>query len=129
MRHGTWQETGGGGDIGGGWLVAAVVAAVLLGTGAAAAVASAIVTIVIVVGAVLALSVVALAVVLVYRLRRYEPQGEAVLAERAALVRAEQERPAIEQGSPRELHQHWHQHFHGVDEDRVAEILRAAGKE
>ena len=32
------------------------------------------------------------------------------------------ERPAI---GPREVHQHWH--FHGVDEDRVAEILRPHG--
>lgn len=122
--HGTWKTTSGDGGGAAVAVLAVVAAVVLLGSGAAAAIASAVIVTVIVAGAVLALGVVALTVLVVCRLRHQEPQAVSVLAERGALMRAERERPALEQGGPREVHQHWHQHFHGVDEDRVAQILR-----
>lgn len=119
--EGKWYTTSGGG--GGRLAVLAVIAAVLLGSGAAAAVASVIVTVVIVAGVLAAVAVIGLAAVVIWRLR-HEPPVSAVLAERAAAVRAEQLRGA--QPAPRELHQHVH--FDGTDPAAVAEILRRHGR-
>lgn len=111
MPHGTWKTTGD--HPAGGLAFLAVLAAVLLGSGAAAAVASAIFTAVIVAGAVVMVAVIGGTVLVVYRIRH--PQAAAAIAERAALVRAEQARPALEQRGP----QHVHYHLHGMDEQTV----------
>ncbi len=129
---GTWQTTGGGGGCG---LVVVVLLLLALGSGAAAAIASLIATII----AVIAIGAGAVAVMIIaglgylaWRRRRGGREHRQVIPRPRyhQLAAPEPDRPAIEgrapaaldQAGPRELHQHWH--FHGIDEDRVAEILR-----
>ena len=113
---GTWQTSGGGGG-----LVVVVLVLLLAGSGAAAVIAAAVIELIIAVAVVVALAVAGLIALAVYRARH--PQVRPHFIPQPVMHQlAEPERPAIEAPGPRELHQHWH--FHGVDEDRVAEILR-----
>lgn len=116
--EGKWYTTSSGGGSGG--LLLAVGAAILLGSGAAAAVAAAVVVTLIAVAAVVVLTAAGTVVFLVHRARNPSSRGIVPAPVRYELPGPQ--RPAIGPAVPRELHQHYH--FHGGDEDRVAEILR-----
>ena len=117
--RGTWERTDSGS--GGLALVLIIIAAVVFGSGAAAAIDTALVALLIAAAVIAVLVTVALIVFLWHRTRNPSPQGfvRTPLVRSSVVHELPGERPAI---GPREVHQHWH--FHGVDEDRVAEILR-----
>lgn len=120
---GTWQTT----DTGSGAPVALIIIiiAVLLGSGAAAAIATAVVVALIALAVVVVLAVAGLIAYLIWRARRdmtAAPLRRGIVPAPVMHQLPGPERPAIDRTVPRELHQHYH--FHGVDEDRVAQILR-----
>jgi hypothetical protein len=119
MRHGTWQETSGGSP-GPHLVILAILAAALLASGAAAAVATAVVITVIAFGALLALVVIGLAALVVYRVRREHQLAPPVLLRQLDAGTPRQ----LGRSGPRELHQHIHHHYHGADSAGVAEIIR-----
>lgn len=126
---GTWQTTDSGGGGAGVVLVAGLM--LLAASGAATAIAVTVVVILISVVVLTVLTVAGLAAFLVYRARRgagEPPEGGFAPRpvvyrlpgpERPAAAVPAPKRPAIE-APARELHLH----FHGVDAEQVAEILR-----
>jgi len=98
--------------------ILAIIAAAVLGSGAAAAAATAVVIAVIAFGALLALVVIGLAVLVVYRIRRERQAAPPVLLRQLDAGTPRE----LGQSGPRELHQHTHYHWHGAE--APAEILR-----
>jgi hypothetical protein len=125
--EGRWYTTSGGGGFPGGLL--ALVLLVIVGGGIAEGVARAVaslVTILLIAAVVIVVVLAGAAATVLVVTRTRHPDRERRPTRMIPrpqfhqLAAPEAEQPSIE--APRELHTHWH--FHGVDEDRVAEILR-----
>jgi hypothetical protein len=120
--RGVWYTTGGSGARG---VLIIVGTLLLLGSGAAAELATAVLAVLIALAVIVVLAVAAGVVFLVYRARReVRPQYRAEVVSGPGIRQqlADPVPAAIDPSAAHELHQHYH--FHGVDEDRVAEILR-----
>jgi len=122
--RGVWYTTTGGS--GGRGVLIIVGTLLLLGSGAAAELATAVLAVLIALALLVVLTAGGGVAFLVYRARReVRPphyRAEVVPAPGIRQQLADPAPAAIDPSAPRE--QHWHYHFHGVDEDRVAEILR-----
>jgi hypothetical protein len=131
---GTWTTTDSG--VGGRGVLIALAVVVLFGSGAAAELATAVLAALIAVAVVLVLIIAGGITWLICRARRERPAvtyraevsnppvKNAPLGGEILTGRLDSTPPALEPPAPRELHQHWHQHFYNVDAEQVAEILR-----